>query len=67
MQQRFFCTIPAPVLAISEMPPEEEKGRFPQQSICLRGLSANVMMCIGIFDWTSVVPMPIVIWCNATT
>jgi hypothetical protein len=28
MQQRFFCTIPAPALAMSQMPPVQEKGRF---------------------------------------
>jgi hypothetical protein len=43
-----------------------ERFIFPRQSIRLRGLSATAMMSIGIFDWTSMAPMPIVIWCNAT-
>ena len=39
---------------------------FLSTSQALTMSSTNVMMPIGIFDWTSGTRLPIVIWCKAT-
>ena len=54
----------ARIEASSQTPEAMEKNLLKVQG--LTRVIANTMISIGIFNWTSLVRMAIVIWCNAT-
>ena len=57
---------PFPRVEVCSQMLEAMEKKSSQGSKGLHGLSRNTMISIGIFNWTSLGLMAIVIWCNAT-